>query len=131
MVRLRGSIRIEYTIAKLGAQKLWNLLNTEPYVATFGALTGSQAVEMAKAGLKAIYVSGWQVAADNNLSNQTYPDLSLYPSNSVPNLVKRINNALIRADQIVWSEGKHDVDYLLPVVADAEAGFGAQFTPSN
>jgi len=100
-------------------------------VATFGALTGSQAVEMAKAGLKAIYVSGWQVAADNNLSNQTYPDLSLYPSNSVPNLVKRINNALIRADQIVWSEGKHDVDYLLPVVADAEAGFGAQFTPSN
>jgi isocitrate lyase len=124
VVRLRGSIRIEYTIAKLGAQKLWNLLNTEPYVATFGALTGSQAVEMAKAGLKAIYVSGWQVAADNNLSNQTYPDLSLYPSNSVPNLVKRINNALIRADQIEWSEGKHDVDYLLPIVADAEAGFG-------
>ncbi|AAK41571.1 isocitrate lyase [Saccharolobus solfataricus] len=124
VVKLRGSIRIEYSLAKLASHKLWNLLNTEPYVATFGALTGSQAVEMAKAGLKAIYVSGWQVAADNNLSNQTYPDLSLYPSNSVPNLVKRLNNALIRADQISWSEGKHDIDYLLPIVADAEAGFG-------
>ncbi|AHC52201.1 isocitrate lyase [Sulfolobus acidocaldarius SUSAZ] len=124
VVKLRGSVRIEYTLAKLGAQKLWKLLNTEPYVATFGALTGSQAVEMAKAGLKAIYVSGWQVAADNNLSNQTYPDLSLYPSNSVPNLIRRLNNALLRADQISWSEGKRDVDYLLPIVADAEAGFG-------
>ncbi|AOL17437.1 isocitrate lyase [Sulfolobus sp. A20] len=124
VVRLRGSIRVEYTLAKLASQKLWKLLQTEPYVATFGALTGSQAVEMAKAGLKAIYVSGWQVAADNNLSGQTYPDLSLYPSNSVPTLVKRLNNALIRADQIAWSEGKYEVDYLLPIVADAEAGFG-------
>jgi isocitrate lyase len=124
VVRLRGSVRIEYTIAKLAAHKLWKLLNTEPYVATFGALTGSQAVEMAKAGIKAIYLSGWQVAADNNLANQTYPDLSLYPSNSVPNLVRRLNNALLRADQISWSEGNHDVDYLLPIVADAEAAFG-------
>jgi isocitrate lyase len=124
VVKLRGSIRIEYTIAKLTSQKLWNLLNTEPYLATFGALTGSQAVEMAKAGLKAIYVSGWQVAADNNLANQTYPDLSLYPSNSVPNLVRRLNNALLRADQISWIEGKHDIDYLLPIIADCEAGFG-------
>ncbi|QGA53847.1 isocitrate lyase [Sulfolobus sp. E5-1-F] len=124
VVKLRGSVQIEYTLAKLASQKLWNLLNTEPYVGTFGALTGSQAVEMAKAGIKAIYVSGWQVAADNNLANQTYPDLSLYPSNSVPNLVRRINNALLRADQIAWSEGRHDIDYLLPIVADAEAGFG-------
>jgi len=124
VVKLRGSIRIEYTIARLASQKLWTLLNTDAYVAALGALTGSQAVEMAKAGLKAIYVSGWQVAADNNLANQTYPDLSLYPSNSVPNLVRRLNNALLRADQIAWSEDKHDVDYLLPIVADGEAGFG-------
>jgi isocitrate lyase len=124
VIRLRGSLPIEYTVARHGAQRLWALLNHTEYVHTFGALTGAQAVNMVKAGLKAIYLSGWQVAADANLAGQTYPDQSLYPSNSVPALVKRLNNALMRADQIEWSEGHHDRDWLVPIVADAEAGFG-------
>ncbi len=103
---LRGSVRVEHTIARLTARKLWNLLKTEPYVSTLGALTGSQAVEMVQAGLKAVYLSGWQVAADANLAGQTYPDQSLYPSNSVPVLAKRINQALQRADQIQHAEGR-------------------------
>jgi len=124
VVRLQGSVRIAYTLAQRGAERLWHLLHTEPYVATFGALTGAQAVQMVRAGLKAIYVSGWQVAADANLAGQTYPDMSLYPANSVPALVRRIQNALLRADQIAWSEGQTDIDWLVPIVADAEAGFG-------
>lgn len=124
VLKLGPSIKIEYTLARRGAERLWNLLNSEPYVATFGALTGAQATQMVKAGLKAIYMSGWQVAADANLSGQTYPDQSLYPSNSVPALVKRLNNALMRADQIEKSEGKTDRYWYAPIVADAEAGFG-------
>ncbi len=122
--RLRGSLRIEYTLATRGARKLWELLHREPYVHALGALTGGQAVQMARAGLKAIYVSGWQVAADANTSGQMYPDQSLYPVDSVPALVKRINAALRRADQIDHGEGKHERDWFLPLVADAEAGFG-------
>ena len=122
--RLRGTVRIEYSLARAGAEKLWKLLNEEPYVAALGALTGNQAVEMAAAGLKAIYLSGWQVAADANLSGQMYPDQSLYPANSVPAVVRAINNALLRADQIAHSEGRDGVDWMLPIVADAEAGFG-------
>jgi len=121
---LRGSVRVEHTIARLTARKLWNLLKTEPYVSTLGALTGSQAVEMVQAGLKAVYLSGWQVAADANLAGQTYPDQSLYPSNSVPVLAKRINQALQRADQIQHAEGRGETDWLAPIVADGEAGFG-------
>jgi isocitrate lyase len=124
VVRLRGSVQIEETVARHGAERLWSLLHAKDYIHTFGALTGAQAVQMVKAGLDAIYLSGWQVAADANLAAQTYPDQSLYPSNSVPNLVRRLNNALLRADQIEWSEGKHDRDWLAPIVADAEAGFG-------
>jgi isocitrate lyase len=124
VIRLRGSVRIEYTLARRGAERLWQLLHTEPYVATFGALTGAQAVQMVRAGLKAIYVSGWQVAADANLAGQTYPDQSLYPVNSVPALVRRIQNALLRADQIDWVEGHRERDWLVPIVADTEAGFG-------
>src|SRR5580698_1463863 len=126
VVRLSGSMRIEYTVARHGAEHLWSLLNGKDHVHTFGALTGAQAVQMVKAGLKAIYLSGWQVAADANLAGQTYPDQSLYPSNSVPALVRRLNNALMRADQIEWSEGRTstDRDWLAPIVADAEAGFG-------
>src|SRR5215469_12542769 len=122
--RLRGTVRIEYSLARGGAEKLWRLLHEEPYVAALGALTGNQAVEMASAGLKAIYLSGWQVAADANLSGQMYPDQSLYPSNSVPHVVERINAALQRADQIHHSEGKNGVYWYAPIVADAEAGFG-------
>ena len=122
--KLQGSVNIEYTLARLGARKLRNLLETEPYVATLGAYNGQMAVQHAKAGLKAIYLSGWQVAASNNTANETYPDQSLYPVDSVPKVVKGINNAFRRADQIDWSEGKTDVDYFLPIVADAEAGFG-------
>ena len=124
VVRLRGSVRIEQTLARLGAEKLWRLLAEEDYVNALGALTGGQAVQMAKAGLKAIYLSGWQVAADGNLAAQVYPDQSLYPADSVPAMVRRLNNALLRADQIEWAEGNDGVDYLLPIVADAEAGFG-------
>jgi len=124
VLNLRPSIKIEHTLARRGAERLWQLINTEPYVATFGALTGAQATQMVKAGLKAIYMSGWQVAADANQSGQTYPDQSLYPSNSVPALVKRLNNALMRADQIEKSEGKTDRYWYAPIVADAEAGFG-------
>jgi malate synthase A len=124
VVRLRGSVRVEYTIARQGSERLWDLLNAESYVNTFGALTGAQAVQMVKAGLQAIYLSGWQVAADGNLAGQTYPDQSLYPVNSVPALVKRLNNALLRADQVEWSEGKSGRQWLAPIVADAEAGFG-------
>jgi isocitrate lyase len=124
VVRLRGSVRQEYTLARLGAERLWDLLHTRDFVRTFGALTGAQAVQMARAGLEAIYLSGWQVAADANLAGQTYPDQSLYPSNSVPALVRRLNNALLRADQVEWSEGNRGRDWLLPILADAEAGFG-------
>ena len=124
VVRLRGSIKIEYTLASLGAEWLWNLLHTEPYVAALGALTGNQAVQQVKAGLKAIYLSGWQVAADANLAGQMYPDQSLYPVNSVPNVVRNINQALQRADQIQNSEGKGDTYWFAPILADAEAGFG-------
>ncbi|MGP3958083.1 isocitrate lyase [Nonomuraea sp. 3N208] len=125
VVRLRGSVQEEHTLARLGAERLWNLLHTEDYVHALGALTGNQAVQQVKAGLKAIYLSGWQVAADANLGAQTYPDQSLYPANSVPAVVRRINNALLRADQITWSEGIADAPHwLAPIVADAEAGFG-------
>jgi isocitrate lyase len=124
VVRLRGSIQIEYTLARMGAERLWNLLHSEPYVAALGALTGNQAVQQVKAGLKAIYLSGWQVAADANLMGQMYPDQSLYPSNSVPEVVRRINQALQRADQIHHTEGQTNIHWFAPIVADAEAGFG-------
>ncbi len=124
VVRLRGSVQIEHTLARRGAEKLWHLLNTEPFVNTLGALTGNQAMQQVKAGLKAIYLSGWQVAGDANLAGEMYPDQSLYPANSVPMVVKRINNTFQRADQIQWSEGKGDTDFFAPIVADAEAGFG-------
>jgi len=144
VVRLRGSVREEYTLARLGAERLWRLLHEEEYVNALGALTGNQAVQQVSAGLKAIYLSGWQVAADANLAGQTYPDQSLYPANSVPAVVRRINNALLRADQITWSEqwngeatgdgqrrsatgnggARYWQDWLAPIVADAEAGFG-------
>jgi len=124
VVRLRGSIHVEHSIARRGAEKLWHYLQTEPFVNALGALTGNQAMQQVKAGLKAIYVSGWQVAADANLAGEMYPDLSLYPANSVPQVVKRINNCLLRADQIQHAEGKGDIDFLQPIVADAEAGFG-------
>jgi isocitrate lyase len=122
--RLRGSLRIQHTLAHEGATKLWKLMHSEPYVAALGALTGNQAVQQIKAGLKAIYLSGWQVAADANLSGEMYPDQSLYPVNSVPSVVRRINNALQRADQIDVAEGKSGTDWYAPIVADAEAGFG-------
>jgi isocitrate lyase len=122
--RLRGTVQVEHTLARLGAERLRELLLTEEYVPTLGALTGGQAVQMVKAGLKAIYLSGWQVAADANLAGHTYPDQSLYPSNSGPALVRRLNNALLRADQIHAAEGDTDTHWLAPIVADAEAGFG-------
>src|SRR5580693_4987567 len=122
--RLRGSIRIEYTLAQQGAERLWNLLHREGHVAALGAMTGNQAIQQVKAGLQAIYVSGWQVAADANDAGQMYPDQSLYPADSVPNLVRRINQALTRADQIHHAEGKNGVEWFAPLVADAEAGFG-------
>ena len=122
--RLRGSVAIEYTLARRGAEKLWQLLKQEPFVNALGALTGNQALQQVKAGLKAIYLSGWQVAADANLSGEMYPDQSLYPANSVPAVVRRINNTFIRADQIHHAEGKDDIDWFAPIVADAEAGFG-------
>jgi isocitrate lyase len=122
--RLRGAFRIEHTLARLGAERLWRLLHDEPYVAALGALTGAQAVQMVKAGLNAIYLSGWQVAADANLAGHTYPDQSLYPVSSAPALVRRLNNALLRADQIDAAEGRNGTYWLAPIVADAEAGFG-------
>ncbi len=121
---LRGSVRVEHTLARLGAGRLWAALSGGGYVNALGAMTGGQAVQMAKAGLRAIYLSGWQVAADANLAGQTYPDQSLYPADSAPALVRRLNNALLRADQIATTEGGDGVDYFLPIVADAEAGFG-------
>ncbi len=124
VVRLRGSLPIEHTLAKRGAEKLWNLINTEPFVNSLGALTGNQAMQQVKAGLKAIYLSGWQVAGDANSAGEMYPDQSLYPVDSVPKVVKRINATFQRADQIQWSEGKDDIDFFAPIVADAEAGFG-------
>ena len=126
VIKLRGSIDIEHTLARRGSEKLWNLLNEENYVNALGALTGNQAIQQVKAGLKAIYLSGWQVAADANLSGQMYPDQSLYPANSVPAVVKRINQAFQRADQIQYVEGGEELDYFAPIVADAEAGFGGQ-----
>ncbi|HMH90642.1 MAG TPA: isocitrate lyase [Streptosporangiaceae bacterium] len=126
VIRLRGSVQEEATLARLGAERLWTLLNSGGYVNALGAITGNQAVQMAKAGLQAIYLSGWQVAADGNLAGQTYPDQSLYPANSVPQMVRRINNALLRADQITWAESLNEgaPHWLAPIVADAEAGFG-------
>lgn len=124
VVRLRGSVQIEHTLAKRGAEKLWNLINTEPFVNSLGALTGNQAMQQVKAGLKAIYLSGWQVAGDANSNGEMYPDQSLYAVDSVPKVVKRINATFKRADEIQWSEGKNDIDYFAPIVADAEAGFG-------
>ncbi len=126
VIRLRGSIDIEHTLAHRGAEKLWQSLHTEDYINALGALTGNQAMQQVKAGLKAIYLSGWQVAADANLSGHMYPDQSLYPANSVPAVVKRINQTLQRADQIQHMEGSGDTDYFVPIVADAEAGFGGQ-----
>ena len=122
--RLRGSIRLDHTLARLGAERLWHLLHSEPCVPALGAMTGGQAVQMVKAGLQSIYLSGWQVAADANVAGQTYPDQSLYPVNSAPALVRRLNNALLRADQIEHSEGRNGRYWLAPIVADAEAGFG-------
>ncbi|MFZ5822952.1 MAG: isocitrate lyase [Bacillota bacterium] len=124
VIRLRGSFQVEHTLARMMAEKLFHLLKTEDYINALGALTGNQAVQMVKAGLKAIYLSGWQVAADANLAGQMYPDQSLYPVNSVPSVVQRINNALRRADQIHWAEGNDEIDWMVPIVADAEAGFG-------
>ena len=126
VLRLRGSVKLEYSLARMGAERLWAQLHSPDgeAVRTFGALTGAQAVQMVRAGLQAIYLSGWQVAADGNLAGQTYPDQSLYPSNSVPALVRRLNNALLRADQIEWSEGRNGKNWMVPIVADAEAGFG-------
>ncbi|MEH7438851.1 isocitrate lyase [Neobacillus drentensis] len=126
VIKLRGSVDIEHTLARKGSEKLWKLLHEEDYVNALGALTGNQAVQQVKAGLKAIYLSGWQVAADANLSGHMYPDQSLYPANSVPSVVKRINQALQRADQITHSEGDNSIDWFAPIVADAEAGFGGQ-----
>src|ERR1700749_895635 len=124
VVRLRGSVQVEHTLARRGAEKLWNLVNTEPFVNTLGALTGNQAMQQVKAGLKAIYLSGWQVAGDANSNGEMYPDQSLYSVDSVPKVVKKINATFKRADEIQWSEGKNDIDYFAPIVADAEAGFG-------
>ncbi|HVC38939.1 MAG TPA: isocitrate lyase [Candidatus Dormibacteraeota bacterium] len=124
VVRLQGSIRVEHTLARRGAERLFEMLNNSGYVPALGALTGQQAVQMVKAGLKAIYLSGWQVAADANLAGETYPDQSLYPANSAPALARRLNNAMLRADQIAWAEGHREGDWVVPIVADAEAGFG-------
>lgn len=124
VVKLRSSVQVEHTLAKLGAERFWELLKEEPYIVALGAMNGSQAVQMVKAGLKSIYLSGWQVAADANNARQTYPDQSLYPSNSACDLVKRLNNALMRADQIDTSEGKEERNWFVPIMADAEAGFG-------
>src|SRR5690349_10045315 len=123
VVRLRGSVQIEHTLARMGAERLWRLLHMEPYIPALGALTGNQAVQQVKAGLKAIYLSGWQVAADANVAGQMYPYESLYPPNSVPAVLRRINNAFLRADQIAHAEGKDDVDYFVAIVVEPEATF--------
>ncbi|MCW5578975.1 MAG: isocitrate lyase, partial [Dokdonella sp.] len=120
VLRLRGTVHVEHSLARLGANKLWQSLQREPFVNALGALTGNQALQQVKAGLKAIYLSGWQVAADANLAGQMYPDQSLYPADSVPAVVRRINNTLLRADQIAHAEGDDSIDYLQPIVADAE-----------
>jgi isocitrate lyase len=124
VVRLRGSVQVEHTLSRRGAEVLWRLLNEESYVNALGAITGGQAVQMVRAGLRTIYLSGWQVAADGNLAGSVYPDQSLYPANSVPAMVRRLNNALLRADRIEWAEGDVEREWLVPIVADAEAGFG-------
>ena len=124
VIRLRGSLQVEHTLARRGAEKLWKLVDEQPFINCLGALTGGQAVQQVKAGVKAIYLSGWQVAADANLAETMYPDQSLYPVNSVPAVIARINNAFKRADEIQWAKGDGDVDYFAPIVADAEAGFG-------
>src|SRR5579864_4762174 len=124
VVRLRGSVVPEHTLARLGAERLWRLLHEDEPVRALGAMTGGQAVQMVRAGLKAVYLSGWQVAADANLAGHTYPDQSLYPANSAPMLVRRLNNALLRADQVDWAEGQNGMYWLAPIIADAEAGFG-------
>src|SRR6185503_5324822 len=124
VVKLRGSVEIKHTLAERGAKRLWKLLHSEPYVPALGAMTGCQAVQQVQAGLKAIYLSGWQVAADANLAGHMYPDQSLYPANSVPDVVRKINQALQRADQIHHAEGRNGIDWFAPIVADAEAGFG-------
>ncbi len=131
VLRLRPNLLVEHSIARHTANRLWNDLHTKPFVGSLGTLTGAQATQMVKAGLQALYLSGWQVAADANLSQNTYPDQSLYPSNSVPSLVRRLNSALTRADQIAASEGDRSTDWLVPIVADAEAGFGGPSTPSS
>ena len=122
--KLRGTVRVEHTLARNGAEKLWNLLHDRPYVAALGASTGNQAVQQVRAGLEAIYLSGWQVAADANLARQMYPDQGLYPVNSVPEVVRAINAALLRADQIDHADGNDEIDWMVPIVADMEAGFG-------
>ena len=124
VVRLRGTVQIEYTLARRGAERLWRSIHDKPYVNALGALTGNQAMQQVKAGLQAIYLSGWQVAADANTAGTMYPDQSLYPVDSVPNVVRKINKTLLRADQIHHAEGKDNIDWLVPIVADAEAGFG-------
>ena len=124
VIKLRGSVHVEHSLARAGSEKLWKQVNEMPFVNALGALTGNQAMQQVKAGLKAIYLSGWQVAADANLAGNMYPDQSLYPADSVPSVVKRINSTLLRADQIQTMEGKGDTDWLVPIVADAEAGFG-------
>ncbi|MGD8709380.1 MAG: isocitrate lyase/phosphoenolpyruvate mutase family protein, partial [Ectothiorhodospiraceae bacterium] len=124
VVRLRGSVKIEYSLAKMGAEKLWGRIHEMDYVNALGALTGNQAMQQVKAGLNAIYLSGWQVAGDANLAGEMYPDQSLYPADSVPAVVRRINNTLLRADQIHHAEGDDSIDWMQPIVADAEAGFG-------
>ena len=124
VVRLRGTVQIEYTLARIGAERLWKLFHQDEYVSALGALTGNQALQQVQAGLKSIYLSGWQVAGDANLAGQMYPDQSLYPSNSVPAVAKEINNAFLRADQINCAEGKNGTYWFAPIVADAEAGFG-------
>ena len=124
VVRLRGTVPVEHSIARQGAERLWRSLQQEDFVNALGALTGNQAMQQVKAGLKAIYLSGWQVAADANLAGEMYPDQSLYPANSVPQVVKRINNTLLRADQLHHAEGNDEIDWMVPIVADAEAGFG-------
>ncbi len=125
VLKLRGTVKIQHSLAEYSSNKLWSLLNDSPYIPALGALTGNQAVQMAKGGLKAVYVSGWQIAADGNAAGTMYPDLCLYPSNSVPAVVKKINNALLRSDQIQHCSGKGSVDFMLPLIADGDAGFGS------